>query len=53
MWRPDLYIVDPGDASKAAIEQYDKNGDWLLDETELKELPGPVKRTKALRRFER
>ena len=48
-----MYIVDPVKASKAAIEQYDKDGDSLLDATELKNLPGPIERTKALRRFER
>ena len=35
-----MYIVDPVKASKAAIEQYDKNGDSLLDATELKSCPG-------------
>src|SRR6187397_2523524 len=33
------YMVDPVVASKAAMEQYDKNGDGLLDETELKTCP--------------
>lgn len=33
------YLVDPVAASTAAIEQYDKNGDGLLDETELKACP--------------
>jgi hypothetical protein len=33
------YRVDPVAASKAAVEQYDKNGDGLLDETELKACP--------------
>jgi hypothetical protein len=33
------YRVDPVAASKAAMEQYDKNGDGLLDETELKACP--------------
>jgi hypothetical protein len=33
------YRVDPVAASKAAMEQYDKNGDGVLDETELKACP--------------
>ena len=33
------YLVDHEAASAAAIEQYDKNGDGLLDETELKACP--------------
>lgn len=33
------YMVDPVAASTAAIEQYDKNGDGLLDETELRSCP--------------
>lgn len=33
------YIVDPEVSSAAAIEQYDKNGDSLLDESELKACP--------------
>ena len=32
-------MVDPVVASKAAMEQYDKNGDGLLDQTELKACP--------------
>ena len=43
------YLVDPEVSSKAAIEQYDKNGDGLLDETELKECPGLLN---ALRAFD-
>ena len=33
------YTVDPVAASKAAMEQYDKSGDGLLDKTELKGCP--------------
>ena len=33
------YQVDPVAASKAAVEKYDKNGDWVLDPTELKACP--------------
>ena len=43
------YIVDPVVSSKAAIEQYDKNGDALLDETELKDCPALLS---ALRAFD-
>jgi hypothetical protein len=43
------YLVDPEVSSKAAIEQHDKNGDGLLDETELKECPGLLN---ALRPFD-
>ena len=43
------YLVDPAVSSKAAIEQYDKNGDALLDETELKDLPRAAKCTARLR----
>jgi hypothetical protein len=32
-------VVDPEESSTAAIEQYDKNGDSLLDETELEACP--------------
>jgi hypothetical protein len=32
-------VVDPEESSAAAIEQYDKNGDSVLDETELKACP--------------
>jgi hypothetical protein len=35
----DSVVVDPVEASTAALEQYDKNGDGLLDETELKACP--------------
>ncbi|MEX2306098.1 MAG: hypothetical protein WD738_00800 [Pirellulales bacterium] len=37
--RVESYMVDPVVASTAAIEQYDKSGDGLLDETELKACP--------------
>jgi hypothetical protein len=43
------YLVDPEVSSKAAIEQYDKNGDALLDETELKACPALLN---ALRAFD-
>jgi hypothetical protein len=43
------YLVDPAVSSKAAIEQYDKNGDALLDETELKACPALLN---ALRAFD-
>jgi hypothetical protein len=43
------YLVDPQQSSKAAIEQHDKNGDGLLDETELKDCPGLLN---ALRSFD-
>ena len=33
------YVVDPVVASTAAIKQYDKDGDALVDETELKACP--------------
>jgi hypothetical protein len=33
------YVVDAEASSKAAMEQYDKNGDAQLDETELKASP--------------
>jgi hypothetical protein len=33
-------IIDPVATSAAAIKQYDKNGDSVLDETELKGCPG-------------
>jgi hypothetical protein len=36
----DPYVVDPVAASADAIEQYDKDGDGALDETELKASPG-------------
>jgi hypothetical protein len=35
----DSYLVDPDEASAAALEQYDKNGDGQLDEAELKACP--------------
>jgi hypothetical protein len=35
----DLNVVDPDAAGAAAIEQYDKDGDGLLDKTELKACP--------------
>ena len=35
--------VDPGGASAAAMEQYDKNTDGQLDDDELKALPGVAK----------
>jgi hypothetical protein len=44
-----VYVVDPEESSQAAIEQYDKNGDALLDETELKECPALLS---ALRAFD-
>jgi hypothetical protein len=41
------YVVDPEKSSKAAIEEYDKNGDSLLDATELKGCPGLLQALKA------
>jgi hypothetical protein len=41
------YVVDPEESSKAAIEQYDKNGDALLDETELKDCPALLRELRA------
>jgi hypothetical protein len=43
------YLVDPEAASKAAIDLCDKDGDGLLDETELKGCPGLLN---ALRPFD-
>ncbi len=37
--------VDSGDASRCAIEQYDKNGDGALDDAELAAVPGIKKHT--------
>jgi hypothetical protein len=39
----DLNVVDPAAASASAIEQYDKDGDGLLDKTELKECQALLK----------
>lgn len=41
------YMVDPVVASKAAMEQYDKNGDGLLDQTELKACPALLRELRA------
>jgi len=41
------YTVDPVAASKAAMEQYDKNGDGLLDKTELKACPALLRALRA------
>jgi hypothetical protein len=41
------YMVDPAGASSAAIEQYDKNDDALLDETELKACPALLRELRA------
>ena len=41
------YRVDPVAASKAAIEQYDKNGDGLLDQTELRACPALLRELRA------
>src|SRR3954469_13676149 len=41
------YRVDPVAASKAAMEQYDKNGDGLLDQTELKACPALLRELRA------
>jgi len=41
------YRVDPVAASKAAMEQYDKNGDGLLDMTELKACPALLRELRA------
>ncbi len=43
------YLVDPAESSQAAVEQHDKNGDALLDESELKDCPGLLG---ALRAFD-
>jgi hypothetical protein len=41
------YRVDPLAASKAAMEQYDKNGDGVLDMTELKACPALLRELRA------
>src|SRR4051794_9561452 len=41
------YMVDPVVASKAAIDKYDKNGDGLLDQTELKACPALLRELRA------
>jgi hypothetical protein len=41
------YRVDPVAASKAAMEQYDKDGDGLLDQTELKACPALLREIRA------
>jgi len=43
----DTYMVDPDEASAAAIEQYDTNGDGLLDETELRGCPALLRELRA------
>lgn len=43
----DVYVVDPVEASTAAIEQYDKDGDALLDKTELKGCPALLAELKS------
>jgi hypothetical protein len=40
-------MVDPVAASKAAMEQYDKNGDGFLDKTELKACPALLREFRA------
>lgn len=41
------FRVDPVAASKAAMEQYDKNGDGLLDMTELRGCPALLRELRA------
>jgi hypothetical protein len=41
------FRVDPEAASKAAMEQYDKNGDGLLDMTELRACPAMLRELRA------
>ena len=41
------FRVDPVAASKAAMEQYDKNGDGLLDMTELRACPALLRELRA------
>lgn len=41
------YRVDPVAASKAAMEQYDKNGDGFLDQNELKACPALLRELRA------
>lgn len=41
------YRVDPVAASKAALELYDKNGDGLLDQAELKGCPALLRELRA------
>jgi hypothetical protein len=41
------YRVDHVAASKAAVEQYDKSGDGLLDQTELKACPALLRELRA------
>jgi hypothetical protein len=41
------YRVDPVAASKAAMKQYDKNGDGLLDMTELRACPALLRELRA------
>ena len=41
------YRVDPVAASKAAMEKYDKSGDGLLDQTELKACPALLRELRA------
>src|SRR5215213_7125696 len=41
------YRVDPVAASKAAVEQYDKSGDGMLDQTELKACPALLRELRA------
>src|SRR6476620_6905195 len=41
------YRVDPVAASKAAMEQYDKNGDGLLDMTELRACPALLRELRS------
>ena len=41
------YTVDPVAASKAALEQYDKNSDGLLDKTELRACPALLRELRA------
>jgi hypothetical protein len=41
------YTVDPVTASNAAVEMYDKNGDGLLDQTELRSCPALARELRA------
>jgi hypothetical protein len=43
----DTYMVDPSEASAAAMQQYDKSGDAFLDETELKACPALLRELRA------
>jgi len=43
----DTYMVDPVKASAAAMQQYDKNSDAFLDETELRACPALLRELRA------